>query len=262
MRTNPERFLDQETIEKIKEIAIKNTGVPGEPPVVTYAIGDLHGMHVPLMKMLEYITELRAHGEQSRFIFLGDYVDRGPDSAAVIAIIRLLQELMPHDMVIALMGNHEHMMIGEIKAYGNLHYDASTMKSFSKRGFLRKPPGDVMKWLVELPLIFEDDKHIYVHAGLRPNQETQRESDLLWIREEFLNYPYHYGKHVFHGHTPSLYKIDSLSWRTNLDGGAVFDGGTLLAAEIDPDLGKPISIYQIADKKGNWEWNETKRIWL
>jgi serine/threonine protein phosphatase 1 len=237
MMTNPERFLDKETIQNIVDIAMKLTKNVG-PITKTFVMGDIHGLDKKLMRMLNFIADDQHDPDDNsyRFIFLGDYVDRGPGSAQVIAIVRLLQELMPKDKVLALMGNHEDMLLQEIEERGFLMDNYATIQSFGTNII----PNDVVDWLNNLPLIAEDDKHIYVHAGLMPGVpiEKQRDSDLLWIREQFLYTRFNFGKHVLHGHTPRK-NVEKKMYRTNLDTGAVF-GGIMVAAEITnrtfPDL--------------------------
>jgi serine/threonine protein phosphatase 1 len=245
MKTDPERFLSKQDINRIVKIADHFTGTEVEP-VKTYAMTDIHGMDRALLLMLEIICRSDKK-QQCRLVFMGDYVDRGPDPAATIAVVRLLEELMPPEMVICLKGNHEQMLIKEIQQYANMRYDDATRISFNSRGY-KVPPPDVMGWLTDLRYRYEDEKHFYVHAGFNPQREIdeQLNSDMIWIRDQFLKYPGNYGKHVFHGHTPDT-RLISLDWRTCCDGGAVF-GGIMIAAEIDPGYERPISFFTLEER--------------
>ncbi|MFC4172052.1 metallophosphoesterase family protein [Microvirga sp. GCM10011540] len=212
--------------------------------MLTYAIGDIHGRHDLLQRLLGKIRE-HAEGRPHRLVFLGDYIDRGPDSAAVIATVRALQGGSP-DRVICLMGNHEDMLL---KAIGDptgtfwwvRNGGDAALASFG----VRSPaaiPGDLLEWIGSLPTSFEDEKHYYVHAGLRPGRPFERQSDedRLWIREPFLEVNYDFGKHVVHGHTPLVTdRPDIRRYRTNLDTGAVFRG-VLTAGVFTAEQGPPI----------------------
>ncbi len=82
-------------------------------PDLTYAIGDIHGCHELLMALLQGIEE-HAAGQTYRLVLLGDYVDRGPDSASVLNTVRELQACFPENLV-CLMGNHEAMMLEAVE---------------------------------------------------------------------------------------------------------------------------------------------------
>ena len=106
--TNPERYLDTAAIEKVVAIASFHSQVPNENVKPhTFAIADIHGMDESLLALLELVTAECVEKERTgnKFIFLGDYVDRGPGVAQVIAIVRLLQELMPKGKVTTLTGS-------------------------------------------------------------------------------------------------------------------------------------------------------------
>jgi serine/threonine protein phosphatase 1 len=248
--SKPERFLTQEEIETLVEICDFHNIKKENSESRTFAIGDVHGFSTYLLRLLDYVTE---HCEDknltgNRFVFLGDYVDRGPDSSKVIATIRLMQDIMGSDRVIALCGNHEDMLLEELymSGYGVLHY-GSTSNSFDNCLI----PGDVVNWIRNLPLMWEDELHYYVHAGFNKKFpiDDQYKEDLIWIREEFLNGNHDFGKHVFHGHTPKN-PLERKKYRTNLDTGACF-GGQLTAAEIKSDQKQAVGFFCIGRKYGN-----------
>jgi serine/threonine protein phosphatase 1 len=221
--------------------------------MLTYAIGDIHGRHDLLQELLGKIAD-HAGEQPYRLVFLGDYIDRGPESAAVIETVRRLQNASP-DNVVCLMGNHEAMLLTAIDEPAAILWwirngGDTTLASFGVRVPSEVPP-DVLNWLNDLPISFEDDRRYFVHAGLRPGSrfEAQTVEDKLWIREPFLSGGYDFGKHVVHGHTPvALGLPDTNAHRTNLDTGAVF-GGALTAGIFTDEQGPPSGFLSTADRK-------------
>ena len=93
-------------------------------------------------------------------------------------------------------------------------------------------PEDHYEFLKSLPLYYETEEYIFVHAGLRDGLriEEQDERDLLWIREDFIQSPYNHGKRVIYGHTPTRRPVVQPN-KIGIDTGAVY-GGTLTCLEI------------------------------
>ncbi|GJE25980.1 metallophosphoesterase family protein [Methylobacterium organophilum] len=200
---------------------------------LTYAVGDIHGCADLLDGLLDRI-EAHTAGRARKLVFLGDYIDRGPDSARVIETLRKLQWREP-EAVTCLMGNHEAMLRDTLRERGALGHwvsngGAQTLESFGVSG-PEEISGDVLDWIEALPTLHADERHWYVHAGLRPDRPPP-ESDAethLWIREPFLSVDHDFGRHVVHGHTPQTRGRPELRrFRTNLDTGAVY-GGALTA---------------------------------
>lgn len=219
----------------------------------TYAIGDIHGRQDLLAPLL---TAIREHsGEhEPRLVLLGDYIDRGPDSAAVLATVRELQARAP-DRVTCLMGNHEHMLLTALAEPEALPWwlengGCETLASFG----VEHPadmPGDVLAWLAGLPTSMQDALRYYVHAGLRPGLTLpeQTDQDRLWIREPFLSAEWDFGTYVVHGHTPvRTARPDVRPFRLNLDTGAVY-GGALSAGVFAPErTGATTFLRVVADR--------------
>ncbi|HNS96232.1 MAG TPA: metallophosphoesterase family protein [Polyangiaceae bacterium] len=197
----------------------------------TFAVGDLHGGLDQLFRLLSCFPELDA---EDTLVFIGDYVDRGPKSAQVVDYIRNLPS-MTRANVVALRGNHEDAWL-RVVDHG---WDEFVMPPLNGclaafRSFVDGPvpsenelpradermmiqtgaffPDDVVQWFRQLPLWYEDEHAIYVHAGLpqhpdggfyHPRQVTDSMS-LLWGRDEefFSNYT---GKLVVFGHTGTEY---------------------------------------------------------
>ncbi len=193
---------------------------------VIYAIGDLHGRDDLLARLHESIEEdiARSPERKATVIYLGDYVDRGPDSKAVID--RLLDQPVQGAERIFLKGNHEEAMLrflaGETSGGSWLNIGGgATAWSYgvSLRSETREPaPPDVvrrqliealpprhMEFFRNLRLLHEAGDYLFVHAGIKPGRaiEDQDPRDLLWIRGEFLNSRRRHEKIVIHGHSSS-----------------------------------------------------------
>ena len=215
---------------------------------LTYAIGDIHGCLDKLRSLL-LRCEMHADGRPLSFVFVGDYIDRGPQSSAVIDCLIDLKA-QHGEGVVTLMGNHEAMALAAIDgrsptrlwfAQGGL----ATLKSYG----VAEPselPGAHVDWLRALPLSHDDGRRFFVHAGVNPGMplEAQDDTDLLWIREPFLSHQGDYGRLIVHGHTPLADGVPDLRGnRLNLDTGAVF-GGPLTAAVFDDAQTEPIGFLQ------------------
>jgi serine/threonine protein phosphatase 1 len=205
---------------------------------VTYAVGDVHGRADLVDAMLAAIDE-DAAGRDVRTIFIGDYVDRGPDSRIVIE--RLLAP-PPALQVTCLLGNHERLMLdaldGGFRQVLAWHSNGGLATIRSYGGFdidsLRlMMPREHEEWIRALPLYVDDGERLFVHAGIRPGVpiEEQDEDEMLWIRARFLDSDVDHGRLVVHGHTI----VDRPEVRTNrvgIDTGA-YDSGVLTCAAFD-----------------------------
>lgn len=195
-----------------------------------FAIGDIHGCYRLLLKVLSEI-EARSHSPNT-IVFLGDYIDRGPQSREVIELL-MAGPKREGDAWICLRGNHEQMMLECLG--GRTHMDwwldnggEATVKSFGGT-----VPREVIDWSASLPVYHETPTHFFVHAGIRPglSLKLQEEEVMLWIRDAFLDDDRDHGKHIVHGHTPNR-ATELRPNRTNLDSGACFYG-TLSAGRFD-----------------------------
>ncbi len=218
-----------------------------------YAIGDIHG-RLDLLDVA--LDQIAAHGGPEtvkQVICLGDYVDRGPDSAGVVA--RLMTR--EGDGFICLKGNHEAIMVealGATEEDMDFWLNVGGLETLDSYGPARAVPPEQVRWMDALPLWWSDGNRYYVHAGLAPNVpiDEQDEAVLLWIREKFLLAPAEQlPGHVVHGHTPRWRgKPDAalpelLDQRTNLDTGAWLTG-VLSVGVFDPDLaGGPLEVLTV-----------------
>jgi serine/threonine protein phosphatase 1 len=193
--------------------------------------------------------EKHADGRPMSFVFVGDYIDRGPQSSAVIdCLIDLKAE--HGENVVTLMGNHEAMALAAFDGSGPVRLwlaqgGLATLESYGIAEPRELPHGHVV-WLRALPLSYDDGRRFFVHAGVNPSAplDAQDDFDLLWIREPFLSHGGDYGRLIVHGHTPLADGVPDLRGnRLNLDTGAVF-GGPLTAAVFDDTQTEPIGFLQ------------------
>jgi len=213
-----------------------------------YAIGDIHGS---LRKLRALLARCHGHaqGRRASFVFLGDYIDRGPESAGVVRDLIALQARL-RDQVVALKGNHEAFALDVIDAATPAEHWLSqggtqTLRSYGVADASALPREHV-DWLRALPLSYDDGRRFFVHAGVDPDKalDAQDEHDMLWIREPFLSDRSDHGRLVVHGHTPLESGAPDLRRnRLNLDTGAVF-GGPLTAAVFTNAQTAPIGFLQ------------------
>lgn len=174
-----------------------------------YAVGDIHGCLDNLERLLE---EVQPDLNRDRLLFIGDYIDRGPNSKGVVDYVIRLQRLYPPENIICLKGNHEAMFLDflqgkEVNLF-LLNGGLNTIQDYwgddwTEQRELALPP-DHAQFYRELLLYDETPDYIFVHGGLRPGVplEEQQEEDLLWIRGEFVVSMDDYGRRVVFGHTP------------------------------------------------------------
>ena len=210
-----------------------------------YAIGDVHGRFDLLIDLTEKIRADLADDppERSVEIYLGDYVDRGPDTRLVLEWLR--GETSACDERLCLKGNHEDIFLQFIAepsiaeywrdlggyetlySYGVQPPVARTGEAMlaSHEQFLRVLPAEDLQFLQSLALHASFGDYLFVHAGLRPGVplEKQVEEDLIWIREAFLTSGHDFGQIVVHGHTPGD-APDIRRNRINIDTGAFLTG--------------------------------------
>ncbi len=165
------------------------------------AVGDIHGC----LELLEGLLGRVRPGPEDRVVFLGDYIDRGPDSKGVVEYLLDFGRRFPRS--IFLKGNHEAMLLDFLADRDQYPYllngGETTLESYREAGKVRIPK-EHLDFFENLPCSFETETFIFVHAGLRPGLSltAQREQDMLWIRDEFLASDYDWGKTVVFGHTP------------------------------------------------------------
>jgi serine/threonine protein phosphatase 1 len=204
--------------------------------VLTYAIGDIHGSYTKLANLLRHCSDHRG-GNDARFVFLGDYVDRGLRSREAVSLLIETQAAAP-DRITCLMGNHEQMLLNAANLEDELMWLSNggdaTLRSYGVERAADIPVNH-LAWFEGLPPATSDDKRFFVHAGIMPGipLDQQRESVMLWIREPFLSDQNDHGLYVVHGHTPTGSGFPELHHnRLNLDTYA-WSGNPLVAAVFD-----------------------------
>jgi serine/threonine protein phosphatase 1 len=230
-----------------------------DPPRVpagrrVYAIGDVHGRADLLAELFMRIdNDLRSRPRVSSVqVFLGDYIDRGPNSREVID---LLIERQQNHKTMFLKGNHEDCVLrllsdptefSEWKMIGGLstamsygvtptgHHDPQTHPRIAT-AVAAAMPDRHHRFLRSLALSVTLGDFFFVHAGVRPgiSLAAQAPRDLLWIRDDFLLHEDDFGKVVVHGHTPTR-EPEIRANRINIDTGAYATGRlTCLVLEDD-----------------------------
>jgi serine/threonine protein phosphatase 1 len=205
----------------------------------TYAVGDVHGCATKLRKLLKLVRDDAAEREieKPRIVFIGDYIDRGPDSYGTLEILEQCRNDKSIEALF-LYGNHENMMLNsiyssEFKASWDRNGGVMTVESFLDHGASVKEAMIRFKGLFEvMEFGFETSSHVFVHAGLNPRlpRHFQRVVDVLWTRyqgESTLS-----SKTVVHGHTIVGTTPVVTSGRVMIDTGA-FKGGPLTAVFIE-----------------------------
>jgi serine/threonine protein phosphatase 1 len=204
-----------------------------------YAIGDVHGCLDRLAAVHEQIAEDLALRpvDISVLVHLGDYVDRGLDSAQVVDWLSGGAPV-PVTQVVNLMGNHEDMMLqalpGTDKEANNTWLANGGADSLMSWEITRKVPptewaalipAEHQTFLRDLKISFRYGGYLFVHAGIRPGVPLDRQErhDMLWIREPFLSWKHSHDVIVVHGHTPR-HEPDVRSNRIGIDTGAVMGG--------------------------------------
>lgn len=227
----------------------------GKPNVRTYAIGDIHGC---LEQLNDLLMQIKAHNDyrhetETYIIFLGDVIDRGPDSKGVV---ELLIDF-PYDFArpLFIMGNHEEMFVRSLVDEPRLlpqwleHGGFACAESYGvgrnsllgqntealKHNLLSAIPQKHVAFLSEFLEFVKVGDFLFTHAGIRPGValELQNARELRWIRHQFLNYEGDHGFVVVHGHTIT----DDIEIRTNrigLDTGA-YETGRLSAICVEED---------------------------
>lgn len=205
-----------------------------------YAIGDVHGCLDRLRALHGAIAaDIAARpGAAVTLVHLGDYIDRGPDSAGVLGW--LIDEPAPEGVraVVNLMGNHEAMMIATLTERSPraarlwlVNGGEATLRSFGltdtadPAAWAERLPAGRLEFLQNLRLTYRAGGYVFVHAGLFPGVPIAEQvpEHLLWVREPFLSAAEPFEAVVVHGHTPSRAPV-LLPNRIGIDTGAVMQG--------------------------------------
>ncbi|MCK8824959.1 metallophosphoesterase family protein [Fuchsiella alkaliacetigena] len=206
------------------------------------SIGDIHGNFTALIKLL---SQVNFNPFFDKLIIHGDFIDRGENSRKVV---KFLKRLSMFKSVQVLKGNHEQLAINFLdrkdldgsdfldyggdktaQSYGQqVRTFDQAMKLLNHQEFVQD-----VNWFKTLPTKLETEKYIFVHAGLRPcvDKEEQQEEDMLWIKDDFIEADYDFGKKVVAGHNPQ----DEVVFRKNsilIDTGSSLAGGQLSCVDL------------------------------
>lgn len=228
-----------------------------------FVVGDIHGCVEPLENLLAHWNK-----DEQQLIQLGDMVDRGPNS---LGVLKKMMKIKKEHGAIILKGNHEAMFLDFLEHpenEGPYYFDVGGFETV--QSFLGETPiqekkfdyladyilthhADVVEFIRELPLYYEQEQWVFVHAGVNFNYsdwKSSTEDDYLWIRGGFVNGKNYHPKTFVFGHTPTrrLHTdqrddiwVSPCGTKIGIDGACVF-GGQLNALAIKQNEFKQISI--------------------
>ena len=219
-----------------------------------FAIGDIHGCPAETEILLTWLERNEGLNQDDTIIFIGDYIDRGTASKAVIEYLLEFKKKFPQ--TIFLKGNHEDMLLSflgfegtngdaYIKNGGDTTLDSYGLppNSAPEDVFARIPKSHI-DFISNLDSVVRTKNHIFVHAGLNPRKPFSRQSldDIYWIREGFIDEVHSFGKIIIFGHTPHAELLYDVPYKIGIDTGLVY-GNKLSCIELTHNV-----LYQIVSK--------------
>lgn len=231
----------------------RQSGPAGPRGWRAYAVGDIHGRVDLLENLLEKIHQDVAQRPDRKvlLVFVGDLIDRGPNSAQVVERLRTYRH--PTIQPVFLLGNHEEVLLrilegdaeliakwrwfGGSECLSSYGVDTAKFANLNPEDALAVVRKAIPKEHVRFLETFDDScrfgDYLFVHAGIRPGVEIdqQRQSDLRWIREAFLFDETDHGFVVVHGHTIRP-EVEVRPNRIGIDTGA-YKSGVLTALAIE-----------------------------
>jgi serine/threonine protein phosphatase 1 len=243
--------------------------VPGR----TFAIGDIHGDLAALATLFERLPALTS---DDTVVFLGDYIDRGPDSAGVVTWVRDFIRTTPAK-VVCLRGNHEDAWLqvledgwpefvmprgnGCLECYRSFkglpvphENDIPTPDEYEEMFAGQFFPADVVEWMKTLPFFYEDEHAIYVHAGIKREgdgfphpSEIEPKRALLWLRDRDF-FEHYRGKLVVFGHTTTRTLPNELSTYTPEDPTDLWAGPACVGLDTACGKGGFLTAFELPAK--------------
>ena len=201
--------------------------------MTSFVIGDIHGC----CDELRHLIGALPIGPDDEVIFLGDYIDRGPDSRAVISFLIELKDRLRENRLVFLKGNHEDMLLSYLELSGQygkmflLNGGNATVESYGIAAENSSPdqlaaamPPDHLAFYQALESYYVTEPYFCVHAGVNPFKTLAEQSDeeLLWIRHPFLYSSHRLPYTVLFGHTPQRSVLYDLPYKIGLDTGLVY----------------------------------------
>lgn len=189
------------------------------------AIGDIHGCSQSLKALWEKLEPF----SDASFIFIGDYIDRGPDSKGVVDFLLKAQN---ERNCIFLRGNHEQMLLDSFHSKREYNWllngGDTTLESYGVEG-ADQIPDDHLEFYINTKLYYQTDDYFFVHAGVPPHQpiwksiESEENNDFfLWGRDHIDSFETPWEKTVIFGHTPRPYPIQKKNM-IGIDTGCVYE---------------------------------------
>jgi serine/threonine protein phosphatase 1 len=226
----------------------------------TFVIGDVHGRRAQLHSLLEMLPR---DSDVDTLVFLGDLIDRGADAPGVVSHVLELKRATP-ERVVTLRGNHEQMLLdllddgasiwlspvsgGErtFEQYTGCKLSVATKKDFdeARAQIASSIPAEHLELIRQMPLYYEDDYALYVHAGLDQGKHPRETEShcLLWSRDmEF--YKNYKGKPCLFGHTPTAF----LPLRGRLGRHGIYISHSAIGLDTGYSYQSPLSCLQLPD---------------
>lgn len=208
-----------------------------------FVIGDTHGCADEPALLVEHLEREQGLTQEDLVVFLGDYIDRGPNSKGVVDVALECRRKFPNTRF--LKGNHEDMLLDFLGFGGKLgeaflyNGGIETMQSYgisvfaSPQEIVTTLPPNHFKFYCELESIIVVDEFVLVHAGLNPLRDlkSQSDGDVLWIRDDFINNEHSFERTVIFGHTPHQEILLHVPFKAGIDTGLVF-GNKLTCLEL------------------------------
>ena len=217
----------------------------------SFVIGDIHGCADELGSLVGALPIRR----DDEIVFLGDYIDRGPDSKGVVSFLLELKQSLGENRLIFLKGNHEDMLLSYLESTGQQakmflpNGGRATVQSYGVPADAPSPdrlgaalPPSHLAFYRTLEKSYLIEPYLCVHAGIHPlkSLQEQTDEDLMWIREPFLHSSHTLPYTVLFGHTPQHDVLYNLPYKIGLDTGLVY-GNMLTCFDTDEKV-----LYQIS----------------
>lgn len=208
-----------------------------------FVFGDIHGCPDEPTLLTQHLEKECGLNSDDALIFLGDFVDRGPDTKGVVQLMLELKVKFPKTRF--LKGNHEDMLL-DFLGFGGRQGQAflqngglETIQSYgisifaSPEEMVSSLPSDHFKFFCDLESMLRFDRYIAVHAGVNPLRDlnAQNSGDTLWIRDDFISNVHPFDFTILFGHTPHREVLLHLPYKIGLDTGLVF-GNKLSCLEL------------------------------
>jgi len=215
-----------------------------------YCFPDIHGCNEVLQKALNFVYKQNPEG--GKIIFLGDYIDRGPDNYGALQTVMNPPENWEF---ICLLGNHEEMFLDSYVRRTEFYNEkaARDIAGFEQDDFVsyehvhQGMDKSVIEWMYGLELVHIEDKNVFAHAFYDDTKkpEDQVSRDVVWTRmDNWMKFPNdNQGFYLTHGHTPRKHAPIKSPNRVNLDAGAVFYGRYVIA-EYYKDIQGPTNFHE------------------